>query len=48
MRLTIGAILGVIAGFIATHWTTDLYSALIGLGVAVLIWFGIEILDELA
>lgn len=47
-RFILGSFLGVLAGTIATRYTTDLYAALIGVGVAVLIWFGIEILSDLA
>lgn len=47
-RFVLGTFLGVLAGTIATRYTTDLYAALIGLGVALLIWVGINLLDELA
>lgn len=47
-RFILGTFFGVLAGTIATRYTTDPYAALIGLGVALFIWFGIELIAELA
>ncbi|MEU8136081.1 hypothetical protein [Streptodolium elevatio] len=47
-RFILGTFLGVLAGTIATRYVTDLQAGLIGFGVALLIWVGVSILDELA
>jgi hypothetical protein len=44
-QFILGVLLGTLAGIIASHHTTALYAALLGGAVALLIWFGIDLLD---
>lgn len=46
-RFLAGAALGSITGAVVAHYATTTYGLLAGIAVAVLVWFGVEILSEL-